>query len=51
MESEYVACSAAVQEAVWLRRFLQHLGVTAHAEDVVLLYFDNTSALAYAKKP
>uniref|UniRef100_A0A2N9HTH1 Integrase catalytic domain-containing protein n=1 Tax=Fagus sylvatica TaxID=28930 RepID=A0A2N9HTH1_FAGSY len=51
MESEYVACSAAVQEAVWLRRFLQRLGVTAHAEDVVLLYSDSTSALAYAKDP
>uniref|UniRef100_A0A2N9HH17 Integrase catalytic domain-containing protein n=1 Tax=Fagus sylvatica TaxID=28930 RepID=A0A2N9HH17_FAGSY len=51
MESEYVACSAAVQEAVWLRRFLQCLGVTAHAEDAVLLYSDSTSALAYAKDP
>uniref|UniRef100_A0A2N9IG39 Integrase catalytic domain-containing protein n=1 Tax=Fagus sylvatica TaxID=28930 RepID=A0A2N9IG39_FAGSY len=51
MESEYVACSAAVQEAVWLRRFLQRLGVTAHAEDAVLLYSDSTSALAYAKDP
>jgi hypothetical protein len=51
MESEYVACSVAVQEAVWLRRFLQHLGVTAHAEDVVLLYYDNASALVYAKNP
>ncbi len=46
-----MACSAAVQEAVWLRRFLQHLGVTAHAEDVVLLYSDSTLALAYAKIP
>ena len=51
MESEYVACSTAVQEAVWLRRFLQRLGVTAHAKDVVLLYYDSTSALAYAKDP
>uniref|UniRef100_A0A2N9FRW6 CCHC-type domain-containing protein n=1 Tax=Fagus sylvatica TaxID=28930 RepID=A0A2N9FRW6_FAGSY len=42
---------AAVQEAVWLRRFLQRLGVTAHAEDAVLLYSDSTSALAYAKDP
>ena len=25
MEAEYVACSAAVQEAVWLRRFFQIL--------------------------
>jgi hypothetical protein len=51
MESEYVACSTAVQEAVWLRRFLQRLGVTAHTKDVVLLYSDSTSALAYAKYP
>ena len=28
---------------------MQRLGVTAHAEDVVLLYSDGTSALAYAK--
>jgi hypothetical protein len=46
-----VACSAAVQAVVWLKRFLQRLGVTAHAEDPVLLYSDNTSALAYAKDP
>ena len=39
-----MACLAAVEEAIWLRRFLQHLGV-------VLLYSDNTSALAYAKNP
>jgi hypothetical protein len=51
MESEYVACLAVVQEAVWLRRFLQRLGVTAHAEDAVLLYSDSTLALAYAKDP
>uniref|UniRef100_A0A2N9GY50 Reverse transcriptase Ty1/copia-type domain-containing protein n=1 Tax=Fagus sylvatica TaxID=28930 RepID=A0A2N9GY50_FAGSY len=51
MESEYVACSAIVQEAVWLRRFLQRLGVTAHAEDAVLLYSNSTLALAYAKDP
>uniref|UniRef100_A0A2N9GY51 Uncharacterized protein n=1 Tax=Fagus sylvatica TaxID=28930 RepID=A0A2N9GY51_FAGSY len=41
----------AVQEAVWLRRFLQRLGVTAHAEDAVLLYYNSSSALAYAKDP
>ena len=51
MKSKYVACSAAVQEAVWLRRFLQRLGVTAHAKNVLLLYSDSRSALAYAKDP
>ena len=49
MELEYVACSSVFQEVVWLRRFLQRLGVTTHAEDCVLLYYDNTSALVYAK--
>ncbi|XP_043716171.1 secreted RxLR effector protein 161-like [Telopea speciosissima] len=29
MESEYVACLAAVQEAVWLRSFLQRLSVSS----------------------
>ena len=40
-----------VQEVVWLRRFLQCLSITAHAKEVVLLYLDSTSALAYAKHP
>ena len=51
IKSKYLACSAAIQEAVWLRRFLQRLGVIAHVEDDVLLYFDSTLALTYAKDP
>ena len=51
MEAEYVACSAAVQEAVWLRRFLRSLGLGPHIDEAVLLYSDSTSALAYAKDP
>ena len=30
---------------------MRRLGVIAHAEDVVLLYSNSTSALAYAKDP
>ena len=44
-----MACAAAVQEAVWLKRFLQRLGITAHSEEAVTLYSDSTIALAYAK--
>jgi len=51
MEAEYVACSAAVQEAVWLRRFLRRLGQWPHVDDAVLIYSDSTSAIAYAKDP
>ena len=46
-----MVCSAAVQEVVWLRRFLQLLGVTTHVKDAVLLYSNSTSALVYAKDP
>ncbi|KAK6118000.1 hypothetical protein DH2020_048255 [Rehmannia glutinosa] len=51
MEAEYIACTSAVQEAIWLRRFLQSLRITAHVDDAVVVYCDNTSALAYAKDP
>ena len=40
-----------MQEAVWLKRFLQRLGITAHSEEAVTLYSDSTIALAYAKDP
>ncbi|KAK2993950.1 hypothetical protein RJ640_000548 [Escallonia rubra] len=51
MESEYVACSAAVQEAIWLRSFLQALGVIAHVDEAVTVHCDNTAALDFVKDP
>ena len=41
MEAEYVACSLAIQEAVWLRRFLQDIGVVKIAFEPVTLYYEN----------
>ena len=35
MEVEYVACSSAIQEAIWLRRFLQGIGVVKTASEPV----------------
>jgi hypothetical protein len=51
MEVKYVACSTAVQEAVWLRRFLQHLEIIVDALEPVKIHRDSTAALAYAKDP
>ena len=51
MESEYVVCSAAAQEAVWLKRFFQTLRVTSLADEVVKMYCDSMAALAHAKDP
>ncbi|KAL0281833.1 UNVERIFIED_CONTAM: Retrovirus-related Pol polyprotein from transposon TNT 1-94 [Sesamum angustifolium] len=51
MEAEYVACTSAVQEAIWLRRFLKSLRIFANVDDAVVIYCDNTAAIAYAKDP
>ncbi|KAL0454838.1 UNVERIFIED_CONTAM: Retrovirus-related Pol polyprotein from transposon TNT 1-94 [Sesamum latifolium] len=47
--NEYVACTSAVQEAIWLRRFLKNLRNLAHIDDAIVIYCDNTTMIAYAK--
>ena len=49
MEAEYVACSAATQDAVWLRSFLQHLEIVKTALEPVTIFCDNATALTVAK--
>ena len=49
MEAEYVAYSLAIQEAVWLKRFLQDLEVVKIAFEPMTFYCDSMAALAYAK--
>ena len=49
MEAEYAACSIAVQETVWLRRFFQNLEVVKDASNPVTVHCDSMAALAYAK--
>jgi hypothetical protein len=51
MEDEFVAFSTAVQEAVWFRRFLNHLGFCENETDVVLVHSDSHAAIAYTKDP
>ena len=51
IQSEYVSCSAAAQEAVWLKRFFQSLRVTSLADEAVKMYCDSMTALAHAKDP
>ncbi|XP_030939912.1 secreted RxLR effector protein 161-like [Quercus lobata] len=49
MEVKFVACSAAAQEVVWLRRFFQNLEVVKDASDPVMVHCDSMTILAYAK--
>ena len=49
MEAEYVACSAATQDAVWLRSFLQHLKIVKTTLEPVTICCDSTAALAWPR--
>ncbi|KAJ4744662.1 Gag-Pol polyprotein [Rhynchospora pubera] len=51
MEAEYIACSAATQEAIWLRRFLKGLGVVKVPNGPVTIYCDSTAAIAFSRDP
>ncbi|KAI3708868.1 hypothetical protein L2E82_38397 [Cichorium intybus] len=50
-ESEYVAASEAAQEAVWMRKFIEDLGVVPSIRDPIELFCDNLGAIAQAKEP
>ena len=40
MEAEFIACSAAVQEAVWLKCFLENLAIVTNVPRPVIVYCD-----------
>ena len=48
-EAEYVALSGATQEAVWLRRLLEDVGVPPEGPTVI--HEDNQGAMAMVKNP
>ncbi|KAL5554420.1 hypothetical protein UlMin_041821 [Ulmus minor] len=46
MEAEYVVASEAVKEAVWLRNFLRDLEIIPNLEQPMVVYCDNSGAIA-----
>ena len=50
-ESEYIAASEAVKEAVWINKFITELGVVPSIFHPILLYCDNIGAITQAKEP
>ena len=49
-EAEYIAASDAAKEAVWLRKFINELGVAPSLDGSILLYYDSTGAIAQMKE-
>ena len=51
MEAEFVVLLAAVQEGIWLRRFLEHLINKGDTIELVVISCDSQIAITYIKDP
>ena len=49
MEVEYIACSEAVQEALWLKRFMKDLEINISATSPVTVYCDSQATISFSK--
>ena len=50
-EAEYIAACEAAKEGVWIRNFLDDLGIFPGSVKPLDLYCDNSGAIAQAKEP
>jgi hypothetical protein len=50
-EAEYIAASDAAKEAVWMKKFIEDLGVVPSIANPIEIYCDNNGAIAQAKEP
>ena len=48
---EYIAASEVAKEAVWIRKFIQELGVVPSIESPITIHCDNNGAIANAVEP
>ena len=51
MKVEFVAISIAMQEVVWLKRFLNHLGLNEDVSNSILVNCDSQAAIVFTKDP
>ena len=51
IEAEYIAASEAAKEVVWLKNFLMDLEVVPFERSTIILYCDNSGAIANSKEP
>lgn len=47
-EAEYVGCYHAIQEALWIKNFIENLGLKLK-DDKITIYLDNTGAIQLSK--
>ncbi|KAL0445487.1 UNVERIFIED_CONTAM: Retrovirus-related Pol polyprotein from transposon TNT 1-94 [Sesamum latifolium] len=49
-EAEYIAASEAAKEAIWIKNYIQELGVVPSTAEAVVIFCDNNGAIAQGKK-
>jgi len=49
--AEYIAASEAAKEGVWIKNFVQELGVVPSSAQPIVVRCDNNGAIAQAKEP
>ena len=50
-QSEYMVASEAAMEAIWIRKFVRHLGVMPSINKPINMYCDNSAAIIFANEP
>ncbi len=51
IEAEYTVASKAVNEAIWIKKFIIKLGVLPSITNLIELYCENSGAITQAKEP
>ncbi|KAL0324664.1 UNVERIFIED_CONTAM: Retrovirus-related Pol polyprotein from transposon TNT 1-94 [Sesamum calycinum] len=49
-ESEYIATLETAKEAVWMKNYIQELGVVSRTTEPIVIFYDNDEAMAQTKK-
>ncbi|KAL2252697.1 UNVERIFIED_CONTAM: Retrovirus-related Pol polyprotein from transposon TNT 1-94, partial [Sesamum indicum] len=50
-EAEYIAASKAAKEAVWIKNYIQDLGLVPSIANPVVIFCDNSGVIAQGKEP
>ncbi|KAL0434695.1 UNVERIFIED_CONTAM: Retrovirus-related Pol polyprotein from transposon TNT 1-94 [Sesamum radiatum] len=51
MEAEYIAASEVAKEVVWMKNYIQELGVVPNIAEPLVIFCDKNGAIAQAKEP
>ncbi|KAL0282706.1 UNVERIFIED_CONTAM: Retrovirus-related Pol polyprotein from transposon TNT 1-94 [Sesamum angustifolium] len=51
IEFEYIVASEAAKEVVWMKNYIQELGIVPSIAEPIIIFYDNNEAIAQTKEP